>query len=148
MIIKTGNMFTNYNQKDEYLITTNSILNNKGCLIMGAGAALEAKQKFKGIDKLFGKYIQIHGGSGCLYGCIPKLFRNFGMFQTKYHFCELSPIELIEFSTEMLKEYSEKWADQIYHLNFPGINYGGLKEDQVLPIIKILPDNINVWKLI
>ncbi len=31
-------------------------------------------------------------------------------------------------------------------LNFPGIGYGGLNRNEVLPIISILPDNVEIWE--
>ena len=71
----------------------------------------------------------------------------FGMFQTKYHYGDNSSIELIEFSTELLKEYSNRNPQEKIYLNYPGINHGRLKEEDVYPIIKELPDNVYIWKL-
>ena len=31
-------------------------------------------------------------------------------------------------------------------LNFPGIGHGRLERDEVLPIIKLLPDSVEVWE--
>jgi hypothetical protein len=129
---------------------------------MGAGVALEAKKKFKGIDEVFGAYIHtiinvgrlfqqhITGMSStgcCLYGCVPKLYHSLGMFQTKYHWKDKSPLDLIEFSTNMLHHYAESRPDETFHLPYPGINNGGLRPGQVYPIIKNLPDNVFVWRL-
>lgn len=147
MIEKTGNMLDHRNEADHLLVTTNSIIKDNGCLVMGAGAALAVKLKAKGIDKAFGSYVKSHGGSGGLIGCVPRVFYMFGMFQTKYHYGDNSPLELIIFSTQMLKEYAERNPKEIFYLNFPGINHGHLKVEDVYPIIRILPDNVYIWKL-
>jgi hypothetical protein len=47
------------------------------------------------------------------YGCVPKLFSNIGMFQTKVHYGHNSPKELIRTSTLMLKEYAEYDSNEI-----------------------------------
>lgn len=149
MIEKFGDVFGQYNQDDNLLITTNAVVTVSGKLVMGAGAALQAREKFKGIDKVFGQYVQLHSSDGvthCLYGCVPKLFHNIGMFQTKYHYGNKSPVDLIEFSTNMLNDYAERNPNEIFNLNYPGINHGGLTIGQVYPIIRYLPDNVFVWR--
>ncbi len=146
MKIQIGDMFKEYNNVDNLLVTTNSILNNKGHLVMGAGAALQAKTMFKGIDKVFGFYINLHKVQGAIYGCVPCLYNKVGMFQTKIHYRNVSTVNIIEKSTNDLIKIASKNPSEIYHLNFPGVNHGRLTEVIVLPIIKSLPDNVIIWK--
>jgi len=152
MIERRGNMFTDYNTDDNYLITTNAVIIGENRLVMGAGVALEAKNRFNKIDRVFGNYInQLFGDwprdTYPHYGCLPKVYKNIGMFQTKYHWRDPSPIDLIKFSTDMLNNYVYKHPGEVFHLPFPGINNGRLSPGRVYPIIMGLPDTIIVWRL-
>jgi len=152
MIERCGNMFTDYNTNDHYLITTNSVVTTQGKLVMGAGNALEAKNRFDKIDGVFGDCINRLFGdwprdSYPHYGCIPDVYKNIGMFQTKYHWRDPSPIDLIRISVDMFSNYVHRHPMEIFHLPFPGINNGGLRPGQVYPIIMRLPNNVVVWRL-
>jgi hypothetical protein len=141
MIERFGDMFAV--PTDNLLVTTNCIVKDNGRLVMGAGAALTAKQHFPGIDKVFGTVVSLKGS---LCGCIPRLYHHVGMFQTKYHYGQNSDLELIKFSSEMLMEYALRRPTESFSLNYPGINHGKLSVDVVYPIIKFLPDNVTVWR--
>ena len=52
MLLKKGDVFEDEHILDFVCITTNSILNKNGELVMGAGVALEAKQKLSEIRPL------------------------------------------------------------------------------------------------
>jgi len=45
-----------------------------------------------------------------------------------------------------LAEWAIAHPDCRIDLNFPGIGNGRLSPDQVLPLIKQLPDNVHVWR--
>lgn len=148
MIIKYKNIFDELDFNGYLCITTNSCLNNKGELIMGAGAALEAKLKYPNLPSSLGNVI-VHLGD---YGIrtIPNIAPNldFIAFQTKRHWRDDSDITLISNSAIMLSALAQKQKDKIFRLNFPGIGNGGLSIESVKPIIKLMPDNVEVflWK--
>lgn len=128
------------------LFTGNSYINKKGELVMGRGAALDVKKQFPDLPKKFGDCITVAGKE---YGVI--LITQFplhtmGVFQVKYHYKDNADILLIKNSTEKLKKYALKAPNLIFHMNFPGIGWGGLTEKQVMPIIESLPDNVWIYK--
>lgn len=143
---------------DYICFTANSFVKNNGALVMGAGFAKTIKDKFIDIDFKFGaivndvkEVVNIHRTSYDIlkrdfprYGLV--FVDNIGAFQTKYAFNNKSPIELVQFSTEKLKEFAENNPDKIIGLNYPGIGLGGLQEEQVLPLIETLPDNVLIYK--
>lgn len=60
MQLVKGNVFEQLDL-DYVCITTNSILNKNGELVMGAGVALEAKQRFPELPKVYGSKIKKDG---------------------------------------------------------------------------------------
>jgi hypothetical protein len=135
------------------VVTTNAFIKRNGALVMGRGAALEATQRIPGIAFECGRAISLSKRENMHNGYHRYLFSmvrfpqegkiGFGLFQVKYHFKEQASLELIE--------------DAVYHLNFrlgrepmnvrmnfPGIGYGGLKREDVLPIIQKLDDLVVV----
>ena len=138
---RTGEMF----QSSGYIVvTTNSFLTTEGKLVMGRGAAWQLKQKVPGIDKIFGKLINENCGHLGCYGLI--FFERYGAAQVKYRFDEKANLELITHSMTMLSIMAGNNNKGIYNINYPGIGNGGLKENEVRPIIEMLPDNVHVWK--
>ena len=70
-----------------------------------------------------------------------------GAFQTKCDWRNTSPTDLIYESTKQLINASMCNPTKEFHMNFPGINYGGLSVECVTPIIEELPDNVFVYKV-
>lgn len=156
MRMKYGDMLSRLSFDELVVITTNSVIKSNGALVMGAGIAGEVSKRFPGIDSLIGKMItkqlklddRIIAPEHIKYGFMICPAGKLAIFQTKYHFKYNSPIELITYSKDKLKDYALSYPDKIINLNFPGIANGGLKEEVVLPIIKDLPDNVFVWKFV
>lgn len=65
----TGNMWDSYEVADLFLITTNSTLTRPNKLVMGRGIALQAKERFPGLDTALGRQIGTACGS---YGGLEK----------------------------------------------------------------------------
>lgn len=157
MILHRGNMFEQ-SKADIILFTANSTLDRLGHLVMGKGAALDAKLKYPGIADEMGRLIlefyessaplwkntSTYSVGGTKYGVILAEFRSkptIGAFQSKYFWGDTSSLELIDFSVQKVKLLSGKVA-----LNFPGIGHGGLDRVDVLPILQQLPDTVEVWE--
>lgn len=148
MKIVRGNL---WDTKDKVIIvTTNSYINAKGRLVMGRGAALECATRHPEIPKLLGEQVDAVCGHLGKYGAVAYWMDDklIGAFQVKYHFKWKADLDLIKYSTE-------KWCGIIndYHnglssvsMNFPGIGWGGLNEEDVLPIIEQLPDSVTIWR--
>ena len=158
MIYKYGNMLDNIKDDENItLITCNSTIKKDGSLVMGKGIAKQMKEKFPGIDYMFGNNIRLTISS--LYSITNYLISSFkyaslncnesftlGAFQVKESFKDKADLELIEASTRILKTRVENSPAQIWNLNFPGIGCGCRSIEEVEPIIKILPDNVHIWR--
>ena len=128
-------------------ITTNSILNKNGELVMGKGNAKEAKAFAPNLPKDFGDQIKANNLDGKFYGLLVSQNKKFIAFQTKFHWLDNSPIELVEKSCDMLHRLAKKYPDQSFGLPFPGINNGRLRPKDVYPFLQKLPDNVYVYHL-
>lgn len=140
MVLKYGNLWHHEEEYDLVLVPANSQVVN-GKLVMGAGFALDAKNLYPHLPLLFGKAVRHNK-----YGLIVVEGERIGLFQTKQDPRKISMPWLIELSTRALKQYCEQRPTERIALPFPGIGFGRLSEDTVLPIIKKLPDTVHVWK--
>lgn len=147
-VFRYGNIWDTYEISDIFIITGNSYIKNDGCLAMGKGIALETKERFPGIDKIFGKMIITKCGHLGVYNLINS--NRLYLLQTKIQYWDLSPIKLIFDSVEKLKtiiKISDNQINkQIINMVFPGIGYGGLSKDEVYNTCLVgLPDNVTIW---
>lgn len=131
---------------DYVCITTNSTLNKDNCLIMGKGNAKEANMRLPDLPKDFGQQIVERNVNGGFYGLLVS-HKKYLAFQTKYHWRDNSPIELVERTTNMLVRLANNHPDKTFGLPFPGINNGRLKPKDVYPLLQKLPDNVFVYHL-
>lgn len=146
---KSGDIWSQYG-KDGHIImvTTCGVLTRTG-LVMGAGIALEARQKEPKLPHNF--MTKIHEIRGHVdlgiahYGLLFHETWDIGAFQTKYHYKHDSSIELIQYSTAKLLALALQWPDSSFHLNFPGIGLGKLNPNDIKPILSVLPDNVTIW---
>lgn len=143
MKIRNGDMFQE--SRDNFiLITTNRIIKRDGKLVMGAGAAKQARDSMEGIDKFFGDMITSHPHPDT-YGII--LGNRFGAFQVKHHFKDEANLDLIRNSLQTLKVLSNSMPLKTFSVNFPGIGNGKLSYEDVIAVIEPcgLSDNITFW---
>lgn len=145
-------------------VTTNGQIDSNGRLLMGVGAAGEAKERFPELPRVAASAIarsfacQMWGPSArngqakryFLYGFLEldpfgAGWPIIGLFQTKGLVGYDSPLALIGYSAMMLKCWAEKYPTMKVALNYPGIGHGGLTIEQVDPIIDVLPENVTVY---
>ena len=139
-----GNMWQE--KADIYLVTTNSTLNSKHELVMGAGSAKEMKLLYPDSPRLFGKCV--YGTKEEYYGLIILDEYGIGAFQTKTSWRNKSTVEIIQYSTNLLFSYCIDIQPRVLiSLPFPGVGLGGLSKDVVRPIIEKLPDTVTIWSL-
>ena len=138
----------NWNTPDIYLFTGNSYITKNGKLVMGRGAALACRDLFTDCDKQFAFKILTSKYT-------PNYFVEFielapdkllGAFQVKHNFADNADIELIKKSAKKLKHIATQKPHIKFHMNFPGIGYGGLPFNIVLPIVDKLPNNVILYK--
>ncbi len=144
-IFKKGDMWSVYDKVHLFCITSNSTIRNDGKLVMGKGIAKQGKDKFPGIDREFGNMI-IDGSAYALMISSYISDRKIALFQVKYHWTDNADLELIQESSVDLFRFITGWPDCKVALNFPGIGYGGLDRSEVLPIISLLPNNVQIWE--
>lgn len=125
-------------EKSILCIPTNGVTNSKGEAVMGAGIALAVKNMLPNTPILLGQQIKENGN--IFQQISDRLFA----FPTKNNWWDKSDIKLIEKSTLELKEYALQQPNQTFILPKPGCGVGQLKFEDVLPILKQLPDNVIV----
>ena len=150
MEIKTGDMFKGAGRVGHHniiLATACSVINKQGRLVMGKGAAKSLLTLVPDCNKLFARWIKADDyPHQIIYGLLIAYSLHYGLFQTKMHWKNPSELELIQYSTKMLKTEAINNSHITYNLNYPGIGLGGLTEAEVLPIIQELPNNVKIWK--
>lgn len=134
---------TPWSLPDVYFFTANSVVGKNG-LIMGAGNALAVKKAYSKLP--FDIAPKIRHKFGVIFQQL-RLHQFVGAFQTKYHWRDSSPIELVEYSTKKLIDIAINRSNITFHLPFPAINNGGLDYNEVLKIVDKLPDNVILYKL-
>jgi hypothetical protein len=140
---------------DAYCVTTNGVLTMSRRAVMGAGVALQAKQRFPGVDIALWDCIKRNGHvtqiidtwapfspASCKPGTVLV------SFPTKHHWRDPSPIDLIATSAVQLMALVEdqKW-DRVL-LPKPGCRKGGLLWKDVEPVLTdILDERVDVVDL-
>lgn len=149
MRIVTGNIWDEEGVADVILITTNAIINARGQLVMGRGAALEAAQRYPSLPFDLAEKIKAFKPNKPYGVLILPQYANgvqLGAFQVKHHWRDSASLELIKLSTRLLVTVAEICPDMKFALNYPGIGNGRLVEAQVFPIISVLPNNVTIYK--
>ena len=124
-------------------ITTNGYVNARGECVMGRGVAKQAKARFPGLAKLVGQMIRAHGNhvSTFTVNDVPLI-----VFPTKHVWWRPSDPELIRQSAQELVALANTRPDITFYLPRPGCANGGLKWEDVRPVLEdaMLPDNVVV----
>ncbi len=166
MKVCKGNIFNPDVRKQVVILATTNgtIYKSSGGprLVMGGGAAKGLLDALPGIDLTLARNIMEHGrkeqnGSwsyGVAYGhkSLGMAWRYFGGFQTKVAVSEDSTLEIISNSVKVLEEHIKDMGkngdrEWIWKINYPGIGLGGLKREQVEPLISHLPDCVEFYLL-
>lgn len=157
MLEVTGNIW-DY-EADAVCVTTNLVVTGNG-LVMGAGIAKQAKDRYPSLPHLFGEYYRGFSLSGirndftyCVAKSVipppnwPLFTRHIVAFPTKYHWRDHSDLLLIRKSAQDLVYLVERLEDDLDKdvtvvLPRPGCGLGGLKWDRVKVVIEpILADD-------
>lgn len=147
MNLHHGDMWNAWTKSDLFLITANSHIKRNGCLVMGAGIARQARDRFPGLDRALGAQIR-KSNSLRYYGLLvsprwPEA--KLGLFQVKQHWSTKAKPDLIRKSARALYHFALNHPDKRIDLNFPGIGNGKLDVEDVWPLVAGLPDNVHIW---
>lgn len=111
-------------------LTTNGVVSKHDRAVMGAGCALEAKNRIKDIDLHLGKRIKSAGNMPhalCRYHHWLVL-----SFPVKHHWRDKADLQLIEMSAHLLRGYWLKFGHGcIVTIPRPGCGNGGLEWELV-----------------
>jgi len=150
----TGNMLDILKKEGDGLLlfTGNSVVND-GRLVMGAGVAKEIRTICPSAPRVLGSQVMNLNAIGVQYGVLiyehDALYINgtrIGAFQTKIDWRNPSTLALIGYSTQSLLDHLNHYPGTTrVDMNYPGIGLGGLRMEDVAPIISILPDIVHVW---
>lgn len=127
-----------------YMFTANSTLNKQGKLVMGAGNAKAVRDLYKNIDTQFGKVIEDQEVFGVKFVQYYNL-QWIGAFQTKIHWQNESPLDVVENSVKHLKHVAERRPSWTFHLPCPAISHGKRSLQEILPLLECLPDNVIIY---
>lgn len=120
-------------------ITTNGTLRSNGALVMGRGIAAQAKEIYLGLDLRLGRLVR-ENGNRVLFSNYLRIF----IFPVKHHWKDKADLALIERSAEQLFDLAKYYKTLTFYLPRPGCGVGGLKYEQVRPLLVGLPDNVVV----
>lgn len=149
MKIRLGNMWTVFTQVDLFCITTNSYIRKDGELVMGRGIARQARDRYPGLGLALGNAISDAGMHGKVYGLLVSPswpIKKLAAFQVKVNWQANADLDIIKKSAQALWKFATANPDKSIALNFPGIGYGRLDYNNVLEIVKHLPNNVTLWK--
>ena len=122
-------------------VTTNGVVNN-GQLIMGAGTAKQAKDKFPSLPLILGGLVEHMDGNIPYYIHVDDADPVFS-FPTKNHYRSKSDEKLIMKSAISLANKAILNPGDAFILPRPGVGLGGLDWKNIRPILlTLLPDNV------
>lgn len=139
MNITQGNLW-DFHGTGVVCITTNGIVKHNGELVMGAGIALQAKQRFPGLPAKLGTGVRTYGNQA-LYCAEERIIS----FPTKNDYRNPSDIELIAQSCHQSMAIADHFGLDSVFLPRPGCHNGKLNWSYVMPVISsILDDRFTV----
>ena len=121
------------------VVTTNTTIKRDGALVMGRGAALQAKTKDERIPFECGRAIV--DSKQREYGFLQIRSANrpgkagFGIFQVKYQYNNEADTKLIDNACSVMRQFMDKNPSIHIRMNFPGIGNGRLSIEDVAPIL-------------
>ena len=127
-------------ESDYKIITTNGFLKKNGAAVMGRGIALQAKQRFPGLELDIGESIRVYGNHARVISHALGII----IFPTKHNWWDSSSLRLIEQSAKSLRQLVLDFSESVFVMPVPGIGNGHLSLEEVLPILfKVeFPDNV------
>lgn len=131
---------------DVVVITTNGAVKQNGECVMGRGCAREARDTFPGIAKKLGEYIAKHGNRAFNLGKWQHATAfTIASMPVKHLWHQQADPQLIVRSAQQLVAMADKFGWQSIVLPRPGCGNGGLRWEDVKPLIEpVLDDRFTV----
>lgn len=153
MHLVTGDMWEEIGKARLILFTANASINSRGELVMGRGAAAEAKARYPDLPRQIGRdLLEEYEDHRPYHVWLPPEFgesapsvTHVGAFQVKHRWQDAASLTLIRQSAQYLAELIRGTPWRVA-MNFPGIGYGRLRRKDVLPLLEALPDGVFVYE--
>ena len=152
---------------DAICVTTNGFIKNNGCCVMGRGIALQARDRYKGIDRKIGSLIKINGNVPAIAWkdkgtnivtfpvktvsevmtkdtlLVKHMMGKFAMGDLVPGYALKADLSIIEKSSMFLSELIDQYDWKTVMLPMPGCHNGQLTWEIVEPIVsKYLKDKV------
>lgn len=122
-------------------ITTNGTVKKDGTAVMGAGCALEAKERFSGIDETLGGLLAAHGNR-CFRIVAGEPPVTLLTFPVKHAYSNKADPQLVADSCMQAMKMADKFEWNDILVPRPGSGFGGLDYDtEVKEIVSMLLDD-------
>lgn len=137
MIEQIGNLWSYVGKADAIGVTTNGVVHpTTGRLIMGAGVAKQASNRFLDLPEILGRHVMKNGNVPCFVPSYHIL-----SFPTKNHWRDPSIPELIIQSAKLSVEIADREHLKLIVLTRPGCGNGRLRWESVYKAIAPILDN-------
>ena len=151
-----GNLWEETDKAALLLVTTNAVVNARGALVMGRGAAKDLATRKPEFPTLAGIHLLKKGLAYTnnaplpLYG-VQTIIHSFqgtslGLFQVKFHWRDPADLRIIAYSAGMLHRIAFSPGYFRVAMNFPGIGNGRLDREAVLPWLANLPAHVYIYE--
>lgn len=117
-------------------ITTNGVVKANGELVMGAGIAKQAAQRYPNLPEILGLWVKNLGNHPFFFETIQII-----SFPTKHHWRDKSDIKLIKESALNIVDRMEHFEVDKVALPKPGCANGGLEWGEVEPVLSSILDD-------
>jgi hypothetical protein len=151
MNILHGNLWNHLGEYDALCITTNGFVKKNGEVVMGAGIAKQARDRYKGLAHTLGNYIRLRGNEPHVLIMahwtdeIPYIIS----FPVKHNWNEEADLTLIKMSAMHLSCILDEYELEKVALPAPGVGNGKRDwETEVKPIIQRVfgdDDRVDIW---
>ena len=129
---------------DVYVITTNGSVKKDGAAVMGRGVALQAKEKFKGIDVNLGHLLSVWGNEVSPIWHNPIILS----FPVKHYWQEKAdPFLIMESICQLKRAINVQFGADghgVVAMPRPGCGNGQLKWEDIKPLVSFLDDRFVV----
>lgn len=130
---------------DVRIITTNGTIKKDGRAVMGKGCADQAKNKYPGLDELFGMMLRVYGNRALILQSPP--LDALWSFPVKHNWQDAADLELIARSAAKVAQYADR-HEELFGIRAPrillprpGCGNGRLDWKDVKPVIVDLLDD-------
>jgi hypothetical protein len=149
MPVVADSLWKNPGNPGMIVVAGHAYIEADGRLFLGYGQAQEAVRRIPDIEKQCAQLVRQASEDG-IYGFLPvrpsrpkDRIVGFGLLQTRLHYNEPADLDLIAYSLDRLRRFSEENENLKIRMDFPGLE-AGLPPEQVEPLLVYLPPSVTI----